>query len=315
MTSVNIIPDSSPSQGLGHVSRCMSLAKVLKERGFEINFTVSSYKALKHIHKKGYDASIGSNATDIYYDITIVDSYTYPESYYIEQKKKQNCLIVIDDLADRKLTSDIYINHNLFANNLDLKNIISNHFLLGFEYALVDRSFYDITKIKKSSNCISISYGGTDNGQFSVPVIESLRKLKIENPINLILSDLNKIKPEKLKYIRDNYIVNISSEVEMSDILADTFIFLCAAGQTSLEALISNTAFVAFLMADNQIPNAKALKDLNFPVVNQFDPYIIAKKTKDIVNNNSPNQFDFFYNKNVVIGPDNIVNRIVDYIK
>ncbi len=174
--------DASPEIGLGHLSRCMTLANTFLNVGSEVIFVCrelpghrldllsnSNFKLVHLPFTKGdldtekslttYQRWLGaSQAVDASQtiaaclshgpiDLVVCDSYGL--DFQWEQQLKSHCrkLMVIDDLADRKHSCDILLDQNLYA---DAQSRYQNKVsaaciqLLGPKYALLKPKFSEL---------------------------------------------------------------------------------------------------------------------------------------------------------------------------
>lgn len=172
--------DASTIIGLGHVMRCLTLAKKLRENGAECVFACREYEGnyFKEINKnnfhvyalpsnynkkvnklnikiKGnknpsisYQGDYDANETklvvnQIYYDWIIVDHYALDKNW--ERKIKPLCknLMVIDDLANREHDCNLLLDQNLGRVKKHYQNLVPNDckILLGPKFALLRPEF------------------------------------------------------------------------------------------------------------------------------------------------------------------------------
>ena len=94
----------------------------------------------------------------------------------------------------------------------------------------------------------------------------------------------------------------VSRDIE--SLIIDASVVVCGAGQTSVEAAISGTPFIATILADNQLKNAHALKELGCLVFDKFDPKQIALHCENTLRNNNNRSFELNY----ASGLENVVN-------
>ena len=105
-------------------------------------------------------------------------------------------------------------------------------------------------------------------GQYCLPVITEISNLQIPNPIVTMTQAPLKLQGYSLKNIQFGN--EVSSNIE--SLILDASVVVCGAGQTSVEAAISGTPFIATILAKNQLRNANALKELGYLVFDKFDP-------------------------------------------
>jgi UDP-2,4-diacetamido-2,4,6-trideoxy-beta-L-altropyranose hydrolase len=168
--------DASSDIGSGHLMRCLTLAKSLKEAGFYVLFIcrnipmhlqilVQANYNLKILKEDGNHSLIGTLAHSSWlcvsqekdlddsvkalqnhvWDWVVVDHYAIDHTW--ESKIKKNGLVknilVIDDLADRKHFCDVLLDQNLGREYGDYAGLVTADctLLVGPLYALVRKEF------------------------------------------------------------------------------------------------------------------------------------------------------------------------------
>jgi UDP-2,4-diacetamido-2,4,6-trideoxy-beta-L-altropyranose hydrolase len=212
--TVAVRADASAEMGLGHLRRCLSLARALSARGMEtvfvsrdlgldLSFIVDAgfelvrlpasqhayYPAAgdpAHAHWAGITADTDAAETvtalrDRPLSWVIVDHYAFGANWHrMIAKELQVKLAVLDDLADRALDADLLIDHNLAIDH-KLKYASTGsrigRLLGGPRYALLDPIYRDATRYEfhSSVRSVGIFVGGTDPWQASVMALEGLR--------------------------------------------------------------------------------------------------------------------------------------------
>ena len=194
--------DSSIQIGAGHIMRCLTLAKELRDRGAEVLFICrdiigNMVKIIEDSHiqvmllpllaKNGNNdinepekildtwekdaaetiCAIGNRAVDW----CIVDHYGLDERWHKKIRKHVKNIFVIDDVANRKFDCDILLDQTFGRKDTDYQANIPDacQLLLGSEYALLRPDFKSLrpTAMKKRGNVteirkILIAMGGTD---------------------------------------------------------------------------------------------------------------------------------------------------------
>lgn len=170
-TEVNIRTDGDASVGLGHLMRCITLAKILKD-DFSITFfckdlpdsikeDLTSSGIAFHLikHEDDYFNRLNPDA------IAILDGYDFSSGYQEKIKNIGSKLVFIDDLHDKKFVADLIINYSPGINSGDYTAKPYTKFALGLEYILLRPLFLDQSnktrKITGVENVI-ICFGGSD---------------------------------------------------------------------------------------------------------------------------------------------------------
>ena len=186
--------DASNAIGTGHVIRCITLAKLFKERGADIQFICRPHEGnlSELIRKNNFNTKLLSQSNTINKEKNSGDNYlnllgvsqTRDAEETIESVKNQKLdwliidnyaldykwesllssysknLMVIDDLPSRKHTCNLFLNHNYTKLTIkDYKNFLSkdSKILLGPKYALLSSEYTNLRKkfLNRSNNQIS----------------------------------------------------------------------------------------------------------------------------------------------------------------
>jgi UDP-2,4-diacetamido-2,4,6-trideoxy-beta-L-altropyranose hydrolase len=234
--------DASPVIGTGHFVRCLNLARFLIERDSKVTFlsrnlgidlterlnavncqfiNLPSHNSPSEQNPNDYGTWLGAEEYD---DISqclnligdsevccmIVDHYGVNEGWLALAKKACNKLIVLDDLAERRLDVDVVINQNLGWTTGDYAHLVGQEtqLLLGPRYALlaenyatvrkkVDRTFKSEVPLR-----VLVSLGGADIENVSGKVARVLGRMQtghdfvmtiVVGPMNPNFDDLNQI--------------------------------------------------------------------------------------------------------------------------
>ena len=184
--------DSSSTIGLGHVKRCLVLAKRLKEcnKNLKILFATQNLHGNinQEILKSGFSIySIRDNSVEMldYFvkglqiNLLIIDSYDI-DYVYEEQLKIKNPtlkMLSFDDTINPH-KSDMVLNHGVQAQEKEYKRLVSKKTKLfcGSEYTLLRDEFLETKKTKVTRNSVAIILGGNDVLNLSSK-IENIKKV------------------------------------------------------------------------------------------------------------------------------------------
>ena len=161
--------DANVWMGLGHLSRCLTLAQQLRENGWETTFLVSSMAStwIAKIVNEGNKISLiefagaADPTRDAYNNWSwaedaaackrcleskatwlIVDHYALDASWEREMKGSASRIMVIDDLFNRRHECDILVDQNLRDKDCYRDLIpVGAQALLGPQYALLRPEF------------------------------------------------------------------------------------------------------------------------------------------------------------------------------
>lgn len=205
--------DGSKHLGLGHIMRCLAFAQGLEKIGASSVFVVRDYDHTirELIQRYGYDvetmpkdcsfredASLTSKLANQYKaklimtDLCSVDTLANLGEYgeYLEGLKDTGkFLVTIDDLNKMAFPSDIVVNPNYGAENMNYESNKSTKFLLGPVYFIFRQEFIEAAKVnretKKDAQNILITMGGSDLLNLTEKVAGALIKLGRTANLNL----------------------------------------------------------------------------------------------------------------------------------
>lgn len=209
--------DASSEIGAGHVMRCLTLAKILKKRGFDCKFICRKLKGdfIKKIKKKNfevitlysrnqekivrnYDKSRSKylkwlNTTsqndakqtiDALHlkkvDLLIVDHYSLDKSWEKKLKPYTSKIMVIDDLANRFHDCDFLLDQNLGSSKKRYKKLVPNKCkqFHGSKYVLINQIYASRKfKLKKRSGKINRIFIYFGSGNDSLKFIKMALKV------------------------------------------------------------------------------------------------------------------------------------------
>jgi len=274
--------------GLGHIYRCLSLAKALegKKNISDITF-ISNNDSSEIIFKNSYNFILSNDfdETDIKQiknqspDVIIFDSYLADDEY-LKQLKQITKLIIFDDNNDiyNSEIPDRIINGNIHANKLNYSNKEA-HFL-GPKYLVMREEYWnntnhivnETTNKSKQEKTLMITTGGADFNKIMIKFIKSLKGLKINKKIIIGPAYEEEYIQQIKKEIQndDNYELihkpnSLKKHIENSDYV------LTAAGSTIYEILTLNKIPIIYTLADNQFLIAKELERYGIKSLGNYD--------------------------------------------
>lgn len=247
--------DGSRRVGMGHISRCVELAKYLKK--FEVNslFVFRENQSLEKIVNKKFSYFTfpvsHSNKQELLFlkqtikkekiDCLIIDQPIHKSKEFFQQINKLCKTVVFDNINKNSLNANLIIFpwSNLDEFRKKLKPEISKKLLSGSQYMVLGNHGRKLNPNKKEKR-ILISMGGSDKLQFTEKIIKSFKKTDYKIKIDIVLGsffkDSEKIKnliekDKRFKIIQNNE--NILLEMKKSTIRIFTF------GLTTYESLFA----------------------------------------------------------------------------
>lgn len=206
--------DSSSAMGIGHLSRCLTLANELRDRGHDVVFVCrehpghwinkieeASYsvyrlptpKQITLTHVENYSAWLGvpieQDAVETIkslpirqYDWCIVDHYGLDAQWERQIRTIAKRIFVIDDLANRMHDCDVLLDQNYFG-SLTQDRYIGRvpdfcHCLCGPKYALLQPIYatlrHSLLERDGQINRVLIFFGGSDLSDETSKVLRAL---------------------------------------------------------------------------------------------------------------------------------------------
>jgi len=239
------------SIGLGHIMRCLLLAKKLN---FKSEFALfKKDKATQSIlENEGFKVYLCENFKElskIKADILIVDNCLIETSFFSWAKRFFKKVVCIDDENELEFYDvDLLINPNIYAKSLDYKATKRTKFL----YTLFLRDeFLNSQKIQINPQIqnIFITLGGSDNKNITAKLLEKL--CSFENfSFHIALGKAFKYKKE-LKNL-ENERLHFYENAKMAALMSGSDLGICACGQSVYEFWQLGIPIISLVLAPNQ---------------------------------------------------------------
>lgn len=209
--------DASLEMGTGHVMRCLTLARALREHGHDCLFICREHSGnlLKLISDDGFPVHALSAGREHDTELThakwlgasqaedaqackallaswcpdwlVVDHYALDHRWEVSARPVGCRVLVIDDLADRHHICDVLLDQNLGRCNSDYLDLLPRGgvILTGPHYALLRPEFAalrrdSLTRRQHSGlENILISLGGVDKSNCTGHILEALKSLEL----------------------------------------------------------------------------------------------------------------------------------------
>ena len=297
--NILIRADASIDIGSGHVMRCLTLADELKNNGSTVYFVSrDSSGQLSHLIKnRGHkiillpkpvqdyipvaddpahadwlnvawdvDAreTIQAIGEDII-DLLIVDHYGIDFRWHKKLREIVKNIMVIDDLADRKMDCDYLLDQTFGRKRDAYKSLVNKQtkLLLGTEYALLRPEFAQLRdkaiKKRKSFSLLKrvmISIGGMDPNNVTGHALESLATIDwISKPtIDVVMGGQSPHLSQVIEQAKHHSLsVNVHIDVDnMAELMLEADIGIGSAGSTSWERCTLALPSFVIVLAENQ---------------------------------------------------------------
>jgi UDP-2,4-diacetamido-2,4,6-trideoxy-beta-L-altropyranose hydrolase len=288
--------DAGISIGLGHLSRCLTLAGAMHERGARILFLVSPETAVwsDWIRRRDFDVAVldvegvvsthasplshadwipwgWSNDADECGRLLpeqpawlVVDHYALDKSWELGMRRWARRLMVIDDLADREHDCDVLLDQNIKPAT-SYEGLVSAdcRTLIGPNYALLKPDFAAERKPARSglATRLNVFMGGTDKDGATLRVLDELGSGGLNwKRLDVILGS----KCPHLERVRDRAAALPATQLhvdceEVARLFASADIGIGAGGVAALERCCVGLPSVAISVAENQNPGLTGL--------------------------------------------------------
>lgn len=251
----NILADSGPDIGLGHLRRSMVLATAFAAAGARVRLLTPDEEAQRMARQAVADtAPWPEDWRDLPAgDVIIVDSYRIAADSVRQWRPWFRLRVSIDDLADHVIDADIIINPNSYGDTLNYRDICHCTILAGPDYALVDPAFAELRRLRRSDGRrVLIAFGGTDDGTLGAAAAAALLR-RSDVTIDLVASPLCPVGAAAQALARaESGRLRLHHGASMTDLMAKAVLYLGACGSTVWEASAAGLGLVVARTADNQ---------------------------------------------------------------
>lgn len=269
--------DANPQIATGHIMRCLSLADALREHNENVIFVTAEPYVQRLIQTRGYLCEVLGTAYDRMEEelpvfiplleqnrpkLVILDSY-FVTPKYMEAIKNIVPLLYIDDLNSFDYPADAVVNYNIYGPELPYPQ--NKRYFLGPRYAPLRKEFQGLGRrvVREQAENILISTGGTDQYHIALRCAEYLQEHPPCEKMNFhfVLGAMNR-DVAKLEQIAENCpFIKLHRQVtDMSSLMLRCDVAISAAGSTLYELCACGLPTVTYILADNQIPGARAFQ-------------------------------------------------------
>lgn len=279
--NIAIRADGGHSIGMGHIMRCVALAQALQDKGCRVYFIVQPDPAVEAVLKKRLNDDAGVISIESHDDLNdelgsledilcchaievlVVDHYGADQAYLIETKNMVDELVSIDDLNFFAFPSDIVINGNIYAPDMEYKSLYGNtKFLLGPRYLLVREEFRNLPKrcAKEKVERILVTMGGSDLMGLTAKALRVLQGIGSDIAVDVVMgaafNDKDAVEIEVSRMSNVNLLYDVD---DMAELMLKADLAISAAGSTLYELAACGVPTIALVQADNQVAMAESM--------------------------------------------------------
>ena len=268
--------DANSSIGLGHLTRLIALAEMLRG-DFECIFLIQELEngIKKILVDKQLDFFELNPNTDYILEsielnqiiqencVVVLDGYHFDQDYILKIKTPKRKIVLIDDFIKSFEGVDVIINHALGVKEADYQHH-KLQYCLGAEYALLRPSFLEIAKKEKVIIDISkafICFGGADTYNLTLRILQELECTTFFKEINVVLASSfpfsNSVYEHKIKSNLNIIIHENLSESDMANLMFECHFAIAPTSGLSYEICSAKMVFLGGYYVENQ----KAIHD------------------------------------------------------
>ncbi len=260
------------------------LGRAMREQDWCCHFALTDTGVMKELEQEDFAVSYWSGSYIEFgpVDVLIVDGYSYSPELLAEWQPHAAVRLVIDDMAERPVSADMVLNHNIYGHLLDYSAYDVSVVIAGPDFSLVNQQFIPSASSSRSDpNQLLISFGGTDDGRYSVPVAEGIIGVNSTVKCHLVCSPLC-APSAALSALEDQHPgrVQFHHGADMADLMGRCSVMVGAAGYSLIEALVAGVRPVVCATADNQRLNVQAFQKLGGRALGYFDCNALVELTQ-----------------------------------
>lgn len=262
--------DASSSIGLGHIMRCIALARIL-ELKFAVHFLLNNAagEIIALLDKRwSIDIVNGEEPEALLslvpeYSCIVLDGYKFDTFYQRKLKERGFKVIIIDDLCSGEYYADIIINHSEGADREKYKVSNNCSVYIGSQYAILRSPFLEVAGKQRVypdiSRSLTICYGGADPCNYLSATLSAFLKMpdKQFSSLHLITGAAYKHFENLKKYVNtisDMKVVlyrNLNAN-DMRDLFIETDLAITSASTIAYETCACRLPTAIVQTADNQ---------------------------------------------------------------
>ncbi len=272
---VAFVTHGGPAIGLGHVTRCVALARAFAAEGAEVRFLVSPDERvvdlLRHASMIAVEIPWEADPRQAFEalaalgpDIVVVDSYAASTEFLAALRSVSGQVVAVDDRADRPFPVHVVVNGGAGAERLSYRGAPDTVFLLGPRYALVDPSYGTVPArpVKDSVRRVVVTLGGApDSAALRAAVAAadaSLDDVTIDVALGPFAGADSELEAVRLR-ARNRLVVH-RGLADLRELMLSADLAIASAGMTLYELAATATPTVMVAMAENQAPNVDAFE-------------------------------------------------------
>lgn len=271
--------DATPEIGAGHISRCLTLANVLRSRGYECIFAVGcdSLDTVPALGEFGFSILLVDDVTSTTFldgmtaDLLVVDHYGLDISFERRCRAQANSILVIDDLANRTHDCDYLLDvtpgrtHEDYAPLVPPDTVLllgPQYALLGLEFSLYRGAALHRRRSSRKIETIVVALGMTDPGDITTLACEAISDLADHPNATIVLGPTAPAFDRVARAVNGQTAMRlVEGTQDMAGLLSSADLAIGAGGVSAFERCCLGLPTIMICAADNQRANAQGLAD------------------------------------------------------
>jgi UDP-2,4-diacetamido-2,4,6-trideoxy-beta-L-altropyranose hydrolase len=265
--------DAGAEIGLGHLRRCLALARALRAAGADASFFVDGDASpadgagfeVRRVAAGRDLADVCESAGRAGARAVVVDSYVVGAPYLRGLGEAGFRVVVIDDLADRELEVDLVVNPSPAAVGLRYRAAARTQYLLGSRFALLQPEFAapPTRRTAERARRLLVTIGGGDVDGFTAAVVGWIAACLDDVTLDVVIGPWF-AGAEELRSVaaRAGSSIRLHERPhDMRRLMLGADLAISGGGQTTYELAATGTPAIAIEMADNQAASLAALAE------------------------------------------------------
>ena len=270
---VVFVTEGGPDVGLGHVSRCLAIARAALAEGARASFLIAPEPRVAALlgdvpervvaHAWPADPPGALEALRaLGPDAIVVDSYKATPDFLNALRPLATPVVAVDDTAERPLPVDVVVNGSLAADTLPYRKTWDTALLLGPRYAPLDPSYAGPVARPAPGPLarVLVTLGGGLNVDDLRAVVRAVDAVLAGGVIDVAAGSFagGADALDALAGGARSRVVVHRDRFGLRDLMLAADLAVSGAGMTLYELAATATPAITVCMADNQRPNAEA---------------------------------------------------------
>jgi spore coat polysaccharide biosynthesis predicted glycosyltransferase SpsG len=270
---VVLVTEGGADVGLGHVSRCLAIARAAVAAGARATFVAAPEPRVEALIGAlpapvvalpwtTEPAAALAALRDLTPDAIVVDSYKATPDFLRALGGLGAPVVAVDDTAERALPVDAVVNGSIAAETLPYRRTADTAWLLGPRYAPLDPAYAGLPErpARARVDRVLVTLGGGLNTADVVAVVRAADAVLRDATVDVAVGSFAADAPELDAAVRAsaNRVVVHRDRFGLCDMMLAADLAVCGAGMTLYELAAAGTPAITVCIADNQRPNAEA---------------------------------------------------------